>query len=197
MAGRKSKYNTEQFLYTDNITKRIIRKWIVAIYIRLSVEDGDDKDESNSVVNQRAISDEFIKNNPDMEVYDYYVDDGYTGTDFNRPDFQRLLKDMKEGKINAIVVKDLSRLGRNYIEVGNYLEQIFPLFDIRFIAINDFIDSYKDPKSINNISVPIKNIINDEYARDTSNKVKSVFMTKKKNGEYISPFAPYRICKRS
>ena len=102
---------------------------------------------------------------------------------------------MKAKKINAIIVKDLSRLGRNYIEVGNYIEQIFPLFDIRFIALNDGIDSYKDPKSINNVIVPFKNLMNDEYCRDISNKIRSVFDTKKKNGEYLSPYAPYGYVK--
>lgn len=109
--------------------------------------------------------------------------------------FQRLLNDMKAKKFDAIVVKDLSRLGRNYIEVGNYIEQIFPLFDIRFIAVNDSIDSYKDPKSVNNVMVPFKNLMNDEYCRDISNKIRSVFDIKKKNGEFIGSFAPYGYIK--
>ena len=102
---------------------------------------------------------------------------------------------MKAKKFDAIVVKDLSRLGRNYIEVGNYIEQVFPLFDIRFIAVNDNIDSYKDPKSLNNVMVPFKNLMNDEYCRDISNKIRSVFDIKKKNGEFIGSFAPYGYIK--
>ena len=132
-----------------------------------------------------------MKKEKDLKIKDYYIDDGFTGTDFERPDFKRLLVDMKNGKINTIVVKDLSRLGRNYIEVGNYLEEIFPLYNIRFIAVNDNIDSYKDPKSINNIVVPFKNLMNDEYARDISNKVRSVLDTKKNKGEFIGSIAPY------
>ena len=153
-------------------------KWKTAIYLRLSSEDGD-KIESDSITNQKKLITQFIKNNTDLKIVDYYVDDGYSGTDFNRPDFQRLLKDIKDGKINAVIVKDLSRFGRNYIEVGNYLEQIFPLYNLRFIAINDNVDSFKDPKSVNNVIVPFKNLMNDEYARDISNKVRSVLDTKK------------------
>ena len=189
MAGRISKYND-----MGNSNKGQ-KTWLLAEYIRLSVEDGDDKVESNSIINQRALLNDYIKNNPEFKLYDYYVDDGFSGTDFNRPGFQRLLKDMKEKKFDAIIVKDLSRLGRNYIEVGNYIEQIFPLFDIRFIAVNDSIDSYKDPKSINNVIVPFKNLMNDEYCRDISNKIRSVFEIKKKNGEYIAAFAPYGYIK--
>ena len=102
---------------------------------------------------------------------------------------------MKSKKFNTIIVKDLSRLGRNYIEVGNYIEQIFPLFNIRFIAINDNIDSYKDPSTVNNIIVPFKNLINDEYCRDISNKIRSVLAMKKRRGEYVGAFTPYGYIK--
>ena len=169
-------------------------KWKTAIYLRLSSEDGD-KIESDSITNQKKLITQFIKNNTDLKIVDYYVDDGYSGTDFNRPDFQRLLKDIKDGKINAVIVKDLSRFGRNYIEVGNYLEQIFPLYNLRFIAINDNVDSFKDPKSVNNVIVPFKNLMNDEYARDISNKVRSVLDTKKENGEFTGISAPYGYLK--
>ena len=130
-----------------------------------------------------------------MIVYDTYVDDGYTGTDFNRPGFQRLLEDMRNGNINCVLVKDLSRLGRNYIEVGNYIEQIFPLFNVRFIAINDSVDSFKNPMSSNTILVPFKNLINDEYARDTSIKIKSALNGRKKKGEFIGAFPSYGYVK--
>ena len=115
----------------------------------------------------------------------------YSGTSFNRPEFQRMLADMKLKKFNTIIVKDLSRLGRNYIEVGNYIEQIFPLFNIRFIAVNDNIDSYKDPKSVNNVIVPFKNLINDEYCRDLSGKIRAILNVKKRNGEYVGALTPY------
>jgi len=165
--------------------------WNVGIYIRLSVEDGDDKIESNSITNQRRLLNMYVSNEVDLAFYDEYVDDGFSGTTFNRPGFQKMLTDIKNGKINTIVVKDLSRLGRNYIEVGNYIEQIFPLYNIRFIAINDNIDSYKDPSSINNVIVPFKNLMNDEYCRDISNKVKSSLLAKKRKGEYVGSGAIY------
>ena len=138
---RKSKYNNDSTVLqmTDNLVVLNQKTWYIAKYIRLSKEDGDDKDESNSVTSQDKILDELImslkqSNSDKYVVYDTYIDDGYSGTDFNRPGFQRLLKDMKDNRINIIITKDLSRLGRNYIEVGNYIEQIFPLFNIRFIT---------------------------------------------------------------
>ena len=138
---------------------------------------------------------EYVKNNDEFVIYDIYVDDGYSGTDFNRPDFQRLLNDMKDNKFNTIIVKDLSRLGRNYIEVGNYIEQIFPLFKIRFISINDMIDSFKNPASVNNVIVPFKNLMNDEYCRDISMKIRSAFNTRKRKGEFVGAWAPYGYIK--
>ncbi len=140
---------------------------------------------------------EFVKEHEDLMIYDTYIDDGFTGTDFNRPSFQRLLEDMKKGNINCIIVKDLSRLGRNYIEVGNYIEQVFPLFNIRFIAVNDFVDSFKNPASANTILIPFKNLINDEYARDTSIKIKTALNGRRKKGEFIGAFTPYGYIKDS
>ena len=191
MAGRKSKYYSDENI----INKKI---WSVALYIRLSQEDADngqDKQESNSVTSQKTLLNEFIEEYDDLIVYDTYIDDGFTGTDFNRPSFQRLLEDMRNGNINCVVVKDLSRLGRNYIEVGNYIEQVFPLFDIRFIAINDSVDSFKNPSSTNTILVPFKNLINDEYARDTSTKIRTSLNGKKKKGEFIGAFPSYGYIK--
>ena len=191
MAGRKSKYSSNE----NRVNKKI---WSVAIYIRLSQEDednGKEKQESNSVTSQKTLLNEFIEEQEDLIVYDTYIDDGFTGTDFNRPSFQRLLEDMRNGKINCVIVKDLSRLGRNYIEVGNYIEQVFPVFNIRFIAINDSVDSFKNPASTNTILVPFKNLINDEYARDTSIKIRTALNGKKKKGEFIGAFPAYGYIK--
>lgn len=191
--ARKSKYSSN-----ENISSK--KLWSVALYIRLSQEDSDngvDKQESNSVTSQKTILNEYIEEYDDLIVYDTYIDDGFTGTDFNRPSFQRLLEDMRNGNINCVIVKDLSRLGRNYIEVGNYIEQVFPLFNIRFIAINDGVDSFKNPASTNTILVPFKNLINDEYARDTSIKIKSSLESKKKKGEFIGAFPAYGYIKDS
>ena len=189
--ARKSKYASN-----ENIENK--KLWSVAEYIRLSQEDsdnGNEKQESNSVTSQKTILNEYIEERDDLIVYDTYIDDGFTGTDFNRPSFQRLLEDMRNGNINCVIVKDLSRLGRNYIEVGNYIEQVFPLFNIRFIAINDGVDSFKNPASTNTILVPFKNLINDEYARDTSIKIKSSLEGKKKKGEFIGAFPSYGYIK--
>lgn len=189
--ARKSKY----FSNENVVNKKI---WSVALYIRLSQEDSDngtEKQESNSVTSQKTLLNEFIEEHDDLIVYDTYVDDGFTGTDFNRPSFQRLLEDMRNGNINCVIVKDLSRLGRNYIEVGNYIEQVFPLFNIRFIAINDFVDSFKNPASTNTILVPFKNLINDEYCRDTSIKIRTSLNGKKKKGKFIGAFPSYGYIK--
>ena len=174
------------------------KMWTAGLYIRLSQEDldiGKNKKESNSITSQKELLQEFVDEQDDIEIFETYVDDGFTGTDFNRPGFQKLLTDMKKGKINSVIVKDLSRLGRNYIEVGNYIEQIFPLYNIRFIAINDMIDSFKNPDSTNTIIVPFKNLINDEYCRDTSIKIRTALNTKKKKGEFVGAFAPYGYVK--
>lgn len=189
--ARKSKYSSNE----TTVSKKI---WSVALYIRLSQEDednGTEKQESNSVTSQKTLLNEFIEEHDDLIIYDTYIDDGFTGTDFNRPSFQRLLGDMRNGNINCVIVKDLSRLGRNYIEVGNYIEQVFPLFNIRFIAINDSVDSFKNPASTNTILVPFKNLINDEYARDTSVKIRTSLNGKKKKGEFIGAFPAYGYIK--
>lgn len=189
--ARKSKYSSN-----ENVVNKKV--WSVALYIRLSQEDSDngtEKQESNSVTSQKTLLNEFIEEHDDLIVYDTYIDDGFTGTDFNRPSFQRLLEDMRSGNINCVIVKDLSRLGRNYIEVGNYIEQVFPLFNIRFIAINDSVDSFKNPTSTNTILVPFKNLINDEYCRDTSTKIRTSLNGKKKKGEFIGAFPSYGYIK--
>lgn len=194
MAGRKSKY----ILENSNI--KAMKVWSVAAYIRLSQEDsdnGEEKQESNSITSQKALLNEFMEEHEDLILYDTYIDDGYTGTDFNRPGFQRLLEDMRKANINCVLVKDLSRLGRNYIEVGNYIEQIFPLFNIRFIAINDSVDSFKNPTSTNTILVPFKNLINDEYCRDTSIKIRSALNGRKKKRRICRSLSILWVYKKS
>ena len=183
--ARKSKYNVE--------ASKSEAKWNAALYIRLSKEDGD-KEESYSVSNQRELLEGFVSAS-DINIFDIYIDDGYTGTNFDRPGFKRMMDDVKSKTINCIIVKDLSRFGRNYIEVGNYIEQIFPFFDVRFISVNDILDSYKNPDQLNNIIVPFKNLMNDEYSRDISIKVRSSLNQKKKKGDFIGSFAPYGYLK--
>ena len=157
----------------------IEKTYQAALYIRLSKEDGD-KAESNSVSNQRDLIYSFLKDKSDIQVCEEKVDDGYSGVNFDRPALLSMLEDVKLGKINCIIVKDLSRFGRNYIETGRYIQQIFPFMGVRFIAINDSVDSFKNPTSTNTILVPFKNLINDEYCRDTSIKIRSALNGRKK-----------------
>ena len=180
MAGRKRK----------KIYRNIEFRWKVGVYTRLSREDGD-KEESNSIGNQRDLITNYLKKEKDVKIVDYYVDDGFTGTNFKRPGFRRLFDDIVTGKINTVIVKDLSRFGRNYIEVGNYLEYTFPLYNIRFIAINDKVDSFKDPESVSNALIPLKNLFNEEYARDISKKVRSYYETTAQKGKFASGTPPY------
>ena len=165
-------------------------QWKAAEYLRISREDGD-KEESDSIGSQKDITHEYVEQNDDIVFIDEYVDDGWTGTNFTRPDFERMMADIKCGAVNCIIVKDLSRLGRNYILVGQYLEMIFPLLNIRFISVVDHIDSVKDPASINNALVSFKNVMNDEYCRDISNKVRASLDRKRGKGEFIGSFASY------
>ena len=170
------------------------KQWKAADYARISREDGD-KEESDSIGTQFDIIDDYIAHNDDITFIDRYSDDGWSGTNFDRPDFMRLMEDIKKGKINCVIVKDLSRFGRNYILVGQYLEMIFPMLNIRFISVNDRIDSIKDPASINNALVSFKNVMNDEYCRDISNKVRSSLDRKRSKGEFIGSFASYGYMK--
>jgi site-specific DNA recombinase len=167
-----------------------VANWLVGIYTRRSFDDNEEK-ESNTITNQKEMINNFISKENNMTIVDYYVDDGYTGTDFNRPGFQEMMKDISDGRINTIIVKDLSRLGRNSLEVGKYIEDIFPIYNIRIIAINDNVDSFKRPESINDLMVPIKNLINESYARDISKKVSSAYYTMASSGKFVAGTSPY------
>ena len=162
------------------------REYNAAIYIRLSKEDGD-REESESVTNQRKILKAFAKENK-YKIYDEYVDDGYTGTNFNRPDFKRMIRDIENKKINMVITKSLSRLGRDYIETGRYIETYFPENEIRYIAILDDVDTYLDR---NCDTVAFKNIMNDYYAKETSKNIKKTKNKKKLEGFYYTSYAPF------
>lgn len=160
------------------------------IYLRLSREDGD-KEESDSIINQRELILEFLKSRKDIKIHAVRVDDGYSGVNFERPAFQQMLEDMKAGEVNCVVTKDLSRFGRNHIEVGKYIEKIFPYLGVRFIAINDNYDSIESGTQADSIIIPFKNLINDAYCRDISIKIRSNLEVKRKRGDFVGPFAPY------
>lgn len=159
-----------------------------ALYMRLSKEDGEK--ESASIGTQRKMLRFFAKENH-FDVYDEYIDDGVSGTTFERPDFQRMIHDIEYGFVNMVITKDLSRLGRDYITAGKYTEFYFPEHGVRYIAINDGYDSINEYNDI----APFKNVINEMYARDTSKKIRSAFQTKMKDGCYIGNFAPYGYMK--
>lgn len=174
-----------------------MQKYKVGAYLRLSKEEFNNEKESNSITNQKLIIDNYLKEHKEYKLVDYYIDDGYSGTTFDRPQYKRMLKDIVEGKVNTIIVKDLSRFGRNHIESDNYIENILPGYNVRFISIIDEIDSFKNRKSVSSIEIPLKNLMNDEYARDISEKVKSTLRIKQLNGEFIGVTAPYGYLKNS
>ena len=148
------------------------------------------KDDSNSVKNQRDLLNDFYRRNIDeFESITEYVDDGHTGTDANREDFQRLLADVMSGKINCVIVKDLSRFARNYSDAGSLIDNLFVQMGVRFISLAENVDSYKNPDSVSNIIVPITNVMNDNYCYQTSKKIRQVFDYKRRNGQYIGAFA--------
>lgn len=177
------------------------KKFLAAMYLRLSRDDSDVgevtdrggsiKSESNSIGNQRELIRAYIHDHEDIELYDIYIDDGFSGSNFDRPEFKRMINDMEAGKVNCIIVKDLSRFGRDYIESGRYIQKIFPSLGVRFIAITDHFDSFHADAGESGIVLPVKNFINDSYCRDISMKVKSQLEVKRKNGECIAAFAPY------
>lgn len=173
--------------------KELGKVYRAAVYVRLSKEDAE-KEVSDSIVNQKDLIYDFLKGQADIEPAGEFIDDGYSGVDFQRPAFLRLLREIEAGRIDCIVVKDLSRFGRNYIEAGRYLEQQFPDKNIRFIAINDGYDSVSRTTS-DDLIIPFRNIINDAYLRDISVKIRSQLKLKRQKGEYISPFAVYGYCK--
>ncbi len=165
------------------------------IYVRLSREDGD-KIESDSIVNQKEFIKNFLKNKPEFKLHQIRVDDGYTGVNFQRPSFIKMLDDIKAGKVNCVVVKDLSRFGRNYIEAGKYITNIFPFLNVRFIAINDNFDTADIQKNNSQlIYVHFKNLMNDAYCNDISVKTRSSLDIKCRNGNFLSAYAPYGYLK--
>lgn len=177
----------------NNFIDQIIR---VAIYLRLSKEDGDlsfsenGKNESNSINNQRELIRLYLEKHPEMQITAEYKDDGKTGTNFDRPGFIKMMEDVKKGLIDCIIVKDLSRFGRDYIKCGEYIQVIFPQLKIRFIAISEGYDSAVS-KSTDAFLFPITNIMNDNYARDISKKVRSSMDGKRETGAFMGCYVPY------
>ena len=163
----------------------------VAIYIRLSKEDLNGST-SESVVNQKSLLTKYVKDN-NFVLFDIYIDDGYSGTNFDRPAFKKMIKDIESNLIDVVIVKDLSRLGRDYIKTGEYIEKWFPIHNIRFIALLDGIDTLYDLSS--NEMAPFKSVINDMYSRDNSKKIKMALRTKQEDGKWVGGCPPFGYMK--
>lgn len=170
-----------------------LNSYNACIYARLSRDDGD-KLESDSIINQKALIRDFLSKHPEIHAVSEKTDDGYSGVNFDRPAFQEMMDEIRSGKINCVVVKDLSRFGRNYIEAGNYIERVFPFLGVRFIAINDNYDSL-DRNQSDSLIIPFKNLINDAYCKDISVKIRSQLEIKRKKGQFLGAFAVYGYLK--
>ena len=176
------------------MSESIARVWDVTLYLRLSREDGD-KEESNSISGQRDLIRDYMAHHPELREFAVRVDDGFSGSTFERPAFKEMMNDIKAGKTNCVIVKDLSRFGRNYLDAGEYIEKIFPFLGVRFIAINDNFDSERERTSSDDLMIPFKNLINEAYCRDISVKIRSQLEIKRKRGEYLGSFAAYGYMK--
>lgn len=168
--------------------------WNATLYLRLSRDDGD-KEESNSITGQRELLRDYISQRPEFREYAVRVDDGFSGSTFERPSFQAMIEDVKAGRTDCIIVKDLSRFGRNYLDAGEYIEKIFPFLGVRFIAVNDNYDSLGDKKASDDLIIPFKNLINEAYCRDISVKIRSQLEIKRKNGQFLGSFAAFGYMK--
>lgn len=172
------------------------KSYMAAVYLRLSKEDGDlsqktDKTESNSIANQKTLILHTLESMPEVTLFDIYIDDGYTGLNFERPEFRRMYGDICSGKVNMVIVKDLSRLGRDYIDSGRYVQKVFPSMKVRFVSVLDHYDSLTASQSDANLLIPVKNFVNDSYSRDISGKVRSHQDVMRENGLYVGSFVAY------
>lgn len=175
-----------------------MKKHVIGLYLRLSNEDGCEyQDESNSITSQREILKYYVRNHSEFKNCPIieFCDDGYSGTNFSRPGVQKMLEQVRTGAISIIMVKDFSRFGRNYIEVGNYLEQVFPFLGVRFVSVNDGFDSGVSDFSVEFFDVAFKNLVYDLYSKDLSEKVTSVRHMKARQGKFITSYAPYGYLK--
>ena len=171
------------------------KQYRAAAYVRLSVEDSG-KPGADTIEGQKNLLLRFIEDDPTLTLYGLFCDNGRTGTDFDRPQFEKMMEEVRKGHIDCIVVKDLSRFGRNYKETGNYLERIFPFLGVRFIAVNDGFDTLTAQRGADGYLVPLKNLINEVYSKDISRKSGSALAAKQKNGDFIGAWAPYGYRKR-
>ena len=190
--ARKSRKNTGAVIETPVQTSNYFS---TAIYVRLSIENSGKDDDGDSIANQISFCKAYLAEHTDLKLYDIYEDNGEKGTNFDRPEFKRMMDDIRSGKVKCVLVKDLSRFGRDYIEAGEYLEKIFPFMGIRFISITDGYDSLTCDDAESALMIPLKNMINDVYAKDISRKIITSFRARQEKGEFLPAFAPYGYVK--
>ncbi len=190
--ARKSRKNT------GTLTETSVQEssfYSTAIYARLSIENSGKDDDGDSIANQISFCKAYLEEHKDLKLYEIYEDNGEKGTNFDRPEFQRMMNDIRGGKVKCVLVKDLSRFGRDYIEAGELLEKIFPFMGIRFISITDGYDSLTSDDAEGALMIPLKNMINDVYAKDISRKIITSFRARQEKGEFLPAFAPYGYLK--
>lgn len=190
--ARKSRKNTGAVIETPVQTSNYFS---TAIYVRLSIENSGKDDDGDSIANQISFCKAYLAEHTDLKLYDIYEDNGEKGTNFDRPEFKRMMDDIRGGKVKCVLVKDLSRFGRDYIEAGKYLEKIFPFMGIRFISITDGYESLTCDDAEGALMIPLKNMINDVYAKDISRKIITSFRARQEKGEFLPAFAPYGYVK--
>lgn len=190
--ARKSRKNTGAVIEAP---VQISNYFLTAIYVRLSIENSGKDDDGDSIANQISFCKAYLAEHTDLKLYDIYEDNGEKGTNFDRPAFKRMMDDIRGGKVKCVLVKDLSRFGRDYIEAGEYLEKIFPFMGIRFISITDGYDSLTCDDAEGALMIPLKNMINDVYAKDISRKIITSFRARQEKGEFLPAFAPYGYVK--
>ena len=191
--ARKSRKNIAPQAKT--VESPSVRTFSTAIYVRLSIENSGKDDGGDSIENQTGICREYVESRPYLNLYGIYADNGEKGWKFDRPEFTRLMDDVKAGKVNCIVVKDLSRFGRDYIETGNYLEKVFPFLGVRFISITDNFDSFTCDDAESALMIPLKNMVNDVYAKDISRKIITSFRQRQETGDFLPGNPPYGYIK--
>ena len=191
MARRTRRTYEEIKTSKPKVSNEPILEWQTAVYERLSIENSGKDDKGESIEGQIEICKDYIEEHPYLHLAEVYCDNGCTGTNTNRPEFQRLLVDINKGKIKALVIKDFSRFSRDYIEAGNLLENVFPFLGVRFISVVDNYDSFDTDSSAESLLIPLKNLINSYYSKDISKKVSTAIHTKQLAGEHIPSMIPY------
>lgn len=192
--ARKSRKITALEADVQNIPVTNNKIYRTALYARLSIEDCN-RPGSDTIKNQVELIKEYIEANPNLILVSEYIDNGISGTSFDRPEFARMMADMRAGEINCVIVKDFSRFGRNYLEIGDYLEKIFPFFGVRFISVTDNYDSENPNATADGLIIPLKNLINEAYSKDLSKKVSTSFELRQTQGKYVGSHPPYGYVK--